>query len=270
MAGALEIVGTGLGHHANETGRSAAEFGRGAVGDDHELLHRVHVEGKGRTLTSPLLTEERIVEVGTVHHDVVLDALLAVHRDLVTVRSLHDGHTGGELGELQEVAAVVGQPVEVFAVDAHAVGGFRGLDQRRFGGDEDLVFGSGHLHGQAQIDGPADGQLNAFLHHGAEALQGRLDFVGTEGHQHTAETPGGVGHQNFLVICIDVQQGHGDTWQNRSGLINDRAFDDTGGGLGLPPEDRNHTQRQRKANRQNAQFLHFDLLQWISVDGADG
>ena len=61
-----------------------------AVGDDHHLLDRVLVERERRALAAALLAEERVVEVGAVHRDVVVDALLAVDADLVAVRPLHD------------------------------------------------------------------------------------------------------------------------------------------------------------------------------------
>ena len=69
----------------------AAELGVGALGHHHDLLDRVEVEGEGRPLAAALLAEERVVEVGAVHRDVVVDALLAVDRELVAVGALHDG-----------------------------------------------------------------------------------------------------------------------------------------------------------------------------------
>ena len=97
---------------------AAPELGVGALGHHHHLLDRVQVEGEGRALAAALLAEERVVEVGAVHGDVVGDALLAVDGQLVAVGALHDGHAGRELREVEEVAAVVRQAAERLLVDA--------------------------------------------------------------------------------------------------------------------------------------------------------
>ena len=115
---AVHLVGARLGDDVDEAAVGAAELGVGALGHDHHLLDRVEVEGEGRALAAALLAEERVVEVGAVDRDVVVDALLAVDRELVAVRALHDGDAGRELGEVEEVAAVVRQALDRRLVDA--------------------------------------------------------------------------------------------------------------------------------------------------------
>ncbi len=105
----MHVVGAGLGDDVDEAAVERPNSALAPVGHHHDLLHRVQVEGEGRPLAAALLAEERVVEVGAVHRDVVVDALLAVDRELVAVRALHDADARRELGEVEEVAAVVGQ-----------------------------------------------------------------------------------------------------------------------------------------------------------------
>jgi hypothetical protein len=106
----VHLVRAGLRHHVHEAAARAAELRVRPLGHDHHLLDRVEVEGEGRALAAALLAEERVVEVGAVHRDVVGDALLAVHADLVAVGPLHDRDARRELHEAEYVAPVVRQP----------------------------------------------------------------------------------------------------------------------------------------------------------------
>ena len=111
------LVRAGLGDDVDEAALRAAELGVRAVGHDDHFLDGVEVERERGTLAAALLAEERIVEVRAVDGDVVGDALLSVDGQLVAVRTLDDGHAGRELGQLEEVAAVVRQVRHGFFVD---------------------------------------------------------------------------------------------------------------------------------------------------------
>ena len=139
----------------------AAELRVRAVGDDDHFLHGVEVERERGTLAAALFAEERIVEVRAVDGDVVGDALLAVDRQLVAVRPLHDGHAGRELGHLEEVAAVVRKVGHRLFIEARRAFRARRLDERRLGGDDDL-FGDRGLR-QLDVDGArlADAEVDA-------------------------------------------------------------------------------------------------------------
>ena len=101
--------------------------------DDHDLLDRVEVEREGGPLAAALLAEERVVEVGAVDGDVVLDALLAVDRKLVAVGTLHDRDARRQLREVEEVAAVVREALDRRPVSmlGRALGARRLDDGRR-------------------------------------------------------------------------------------------------------------------------------------------
>ena len=108
---AVDRVGAGLGHDVDEAAGTASELGGRAVGHHLEFLDRVETDRKGRPLAAALLAEERVVVVRAVDRHVVVDALLAVDRNLVAVGTLHDGDSRRERHEAQEVAAVVRQIV---------------------------------------------------------------------------------------------------------------------------------------------------------------
>src|SRR5262249_40083151 len=107
VGASVQVVRSRLGHDVDEARRGAAELAVGAVGHDDDLLDRVQVERKGRTLAAALLPEEGIVEVGPVDRDVVLDSLLAVDRQLVAVGALDDRDARSQLGEVEVVVLEV-------------------------------------------------------------------------------------------------------------------------------------------------------------------
>ena len=129
--GALVPVGAALGHHVDEAADRAAELGRGAVGDDLELLHRLEADDVLGPLTAALLAEERVVGVGAVDHHVVVDAALAADADLGAVRSLDDADGRRQLDEVDEVAAVDRQLGHRLFVDQRGLLRTRRLDHRR-------------------------------------------------------------------------------------------------------------------------------------------
>ncbi len=114
---AVELIGAGLGDDVDEPAARTAEFGVSPIGDYHEVLHRVEVESERRPLATPLFAEERVVEVGAVHRDVVVNPSLSANADLVAVRALHDGHVGRERREVEDVATVVRQTLDHFGAE---------------------------------------------------------------------------------------------------------------------------------------------------------
>ena len=253
VGGALEVVGARFGDDGHKTGGGAAEFGRRAVGDDDEFLHGVEVEGEGRALTAALLTEEGVVEVGTVDRNVVLDTLLTVDRKFVAVRTLNDRHTRGELGQLEEVAAVVGDAVDGFAIDFDRVLRARNFDQRRLGGDHDFFFGGHQLHLNIDGQGGAEVQLEAFAHQGVEAVEADRHLVRAKRQQRRAVPAAIVGGELFGVVGAGIGEADRHSGQHGARRIGDGAFDDTGRGLALGKSQGGKKQgKQGQEDRQAA------------------
>ena len=180
-----------------------------------------------------LLAEEGVVEVCAVHRDVVLDALLAVDGNLVPIRPLNDADAGGQIHEIQHVAAVVGEAFDGCLVDLNGVLYPAGLDQGRIPGDGDDLLDFRDLHRQPQIDGLADGEPQTFLDQGGKTIQSGGDLVVAEGKQNTPESSSVVGDENLLEIGAGIEQGHRNPGQDTAGFVGDGSFDDAGGGLAL-------------------------------------
>src|SRR5207253_8162444 len=106
---APQLIGAGLRDDVDETGARPAELGRRAPGGDDDLLHGVEVERERWALAAALLSEEGVVEVGSVHRDNVEDAALAGDGELVAIRPLHDRDVGCEQRQIEVVAPVVRQ-----------------------------------------------------------------------------------------------------------------------------------------------------------------
>ena len=179
---AVEGVRPGLGHHVHEPAGGTAELGVGAGGRDHDFLHRIEIERERRALAAALLTEERIVEVGAVHRNVVVDALLPADRQLVAVRTLHDRHVGCEQRQVQIVAPVVGEARDR---RVRQTGGVLHLgrvhDRLRRLDDHRL-----QLHRrerQVQVHSLTDAQADAAAPRLAEADGPGADIVRPEGHE---------------------------------------------------------------------------------------
>src|ERR1019366_1007817 len=144
VSGTVKLIGSGFDGHADHPRRGAAEFGGVAVGYNLELLDGVDgrfddffliaVGGKnGLTVVIDAVEQER--SGGT---DLAADA----HSDGGSGDAV--GHTGDggncagrECGELQIVAAVEGQVLNLLVVDNGAYGGVRGLQQGCGGFDAD-------------------------------------------------------------------------------------------------------------------------------------
>src|SRR6266849_4497308 len=105
----MDSVGTRFGHYVDEAAGTTSELSRRAIRHHLELLDRVQADREGRPLAAALLAEEWVVVVRPVNRNVVVDAFLTVDRNLVAVRTLHDGDSGSERHKAQKVAAVVGQ-----------------------------------------------------------------------------------------------------------------------------------------------------------------
>src|SRR5712692_4407414 len=108
----MDLVGARFGDDVHEPARCAPELGVRPFAHHHYFPDRIAVERERGPLAAALLPEERVVEVRSVHGDVVVDAPLARHRQLVTVRSLYDRDVWGQEREVQIVAPVVGQTLD--------------------------------------------------------------------------------------------------------------------------------------------------------------
>jgi hypothetical protein len=236
VRGAVHLVRARLRDDVDEAALRAAELRVRAVGDHDHLFDGVEIERERGTLAAALLAEERIVEVGAVDGDVVGDALLSVDRKLVAVRPLHDGHAGRELGELEEVAAVVRQIGDRFLAEPRGPFRARRFDERRLGGDDDLFRDRGLR--QRELDGArlADAELDALHRLRIQPAERGLHFIRAEWQQHAAETALCIRDLLLFVVRGRVAQRDGDARQRDSRRIDDDAFDDAGRGLGLCEE----------------------------------
>jgi len=93
---------------------------------------------------------------------------------------LNDRDTRGQLGELEEVASVVGNRVEGVPADLDGVLRVGGIDQRRLGGDHDLFIDGTDFERQIQVDGRTDGELQTVAHQSLEPFEGRSNLVGSQ------------------------------------------------------------------------------------------
>src|SRR6185295_16582265 len=99
-------IGAALGDGVDKPAGASAELGRGADRDHLEFLDRFEANGERRALAAALLAEERVIGVGAVNREIVLDPFVPVDRDLVAVRALDDRYTGRKLHKLAEIAPV--------------------------------------------------------------------------------------------------------------------------------------------------------------------
>ena len=230
VQGAAQLVAARLGDDVDEAAAGTAELGVGPLGHHDHLLHGVEIEGEGRALAAALLAEEGVVEIRAVHGDVVVDPPLPGDAQLVAVRSLDDGGARRQQGQVEEVAAVVGQvPHRLLGQargrpapgDVHR--GHRGLD------DDRLHLGH-HLQGQFHgLPGP-------HRHSGpphftpSRGLYGHV--VGTEGQQGGGEGPQVGRGERALVVGAGLPDRDPGVGHGAAELVPDRAADHPGGGLG--------------------------------------
>ncbi len=208
VARAVKVVGARLGDDVDEARGGAAVLGVGPVGHDHDFGHRVEIESERGALASALLAEERIIEVRAVHRDVVLNAFLAVDRELVAVGPLDGSDAGRQLGEIEEVVAVVGKVLDGPLVDARYPLDARGLDDRRFARDGHFLLDARELGLEREADRLADREIDAFAHEGRESLRRDRDAVGAGRQAQGAEAALAVGREGLFVVGRGVLDRH--------------------------------------------------------------
>ena len=242
-----QLVGARLRDDVDEPARRAPELRVRTARDDHDFLHRIEIERERRALAAALLAEERVVEVGAVHGNVVVDPALSRDRQLVAVGPLHDRDVGREQGEVDVVAAVVRQAGHRLLRQPR-----RALDPRRVhdrlgGRDRDAR----HLHRaqlELQVDGLAQPQRDAGLARFGEADAPDHHVVSSQREQGSDEDAALVGLQGALEPGLRFPQLHRGTHRGRARWIGDDAADDAGGRLGLRdqrPRHRTACQQQR-------------------------
>ena len=228
-----DFVGAGLGDDVDETTGRTTELGRGALGDDQHFVDGVDVEGVGRSLTTALFTEERIVEIRTVDHHVVVDALLSVDGQAVAIRVLDQGGARGQEVEIEKIAILDGQSLDHFAVEEHLVLDPRGLDQVLGSGDGDLLTDGRELHLESDVEIATEPQDQALSYQRGKTFEGGRDGVGTQRHQGRIEATARLTDHRPRETRICVGHGDGDPGQRGAGLVLGKTLDDTGGCLGL-------------------------------------
>ena len=240
---APQLVGPRLRDYVDEPAGRAAELCVGAARQHHDLLHGVEIEGERRPLAAALLAEERIVEVGAVDRDVVVNALLPGDRQLVAVGSLDDRHLRGEQRQVQVVAPVVRQTGHRGARQARRVLRLRGFDYRRRRLDHHRL----ELHRrelQCEVDRLAEAQPDARAAGFAEAHAARGHIVRAERHEGGDENAPLVRRKLALEPRLRFAQGDRGSRNRRSRRVGDGAADDTSRGLRLGSEENGERESQ--------------------------
>ena len=237
----FQFVRAGLRDHVDEAAGRAAELGRRALVDDHHLLDRVLVESERRALAAPLLAEERVVEVGAVDDEVVEDAALAADVQLIAVGPLGERSARCEQGQVEEVPAVHGQPLDHLVGEPlggrHVFGRGRPVGVRRH---RDLL-GDDLLELDVEVQALADTKRQAGEpFHQSLVVPGHDQFVRPERQQRAGKGAGGRrlhGCHESRLGMLDQHLGAPD-----SGSVgpSDRAADDAGRRLGLGGRGRGH------------------------------
>ena len=266
-----QLVRARLRDHVDEPARGASELGVRAARDHHHLLHRVEVEGERRPLAAALLAEERVVEVGAVHRDVVVNTALSRDSELVPIGALHDGDVGRQQGEVEVVAAVVGQARHRWRRQARRILDARGIHDglgRRDG--HSLHFHRPEL--ELQVDRLPQAQRNAGLARLGEAHAPRRHVVRPERQQRTDEHTALVGPQGALESGLCLPQLHRGPHRRGSIRIEYDTADDAGRRLRLCVQRPNHgtAHHQRGQHDRNDPMQgseHEESASWGDVHG---
>ena len=227
---AAQRVGPRPRDHVDEPARGAAVLRGGALVHHDQVFDGVLIEGERGPLPAPLLSEERVVEVGAVDDEVVEDAALPGDVQLVAVRPLRDRRARREQRQVQEVAAVARQAVHHVLLNALRARDVRRVDGRRQFADDRHRLGRHDPERDVQIERLPHAQDGALDPLGAES-DGRRRHrqVVSPGRQEGAdERPGRGrlhrGHQIGLAVLDDDDRGG----HRRARRIADRAPDDSG------------------------------------------
>ena len=100
-------------------------------------------------------------------------------------------------------------------------------------GDHDLLLHADTLRVKREVHRLADAQLDALADEGGEAGEAHGHAVGAEGQQQAAEAAVRVGRDRALEVGGRVPHDDRGAGDGGAALVEDRAFDDAGGGLGL-------------------------------------
>src|SRR5258708_5941135 len=214
-------------------GTVAAEFGAVRIGLNRELLDRVRVGERKRSIEVGILVFAPVQGIHVRARDAAVDGVARRARALVQ-RAAAYGARNQDL-QLEDVAAVEGQlgnphPVDRLANDA----GWR-LHQRRRPGPRRLFTHLAHLKGDRNGDLLVHLEVNAGLLVGFESAQFHVDGVAATGNQRSVKIPLFVADARagidagVLIAQYDVGAGH----DGARGVLDghgDRARIELGGG----------------------------------------
>ena len=134
---AVHVVRAALRDDVHESAARSSELGVRSLRDDDHLAHGVEIERERRPLATALLAEERIVEIGAIDRDVVVNAALSADAEHVAVGALSDRDVRSEEREVEIVAAVVRKRAHDFGGEVCRFRRERGIDRRDLGDDGD-------------------------------------------------------------------------------------------------------------------------------------
>ena len=251
VRGARELVRARLRDDVHEASRGAPELrGRPLVHDD-DFLDRVLVEGEGGPLAAPLLAEEGVVEVRSVHGNVVEDPPLSSDVENRAVRTLRDGDARREERVVEEVAAVVGQVVDDLLGEPVGTRRVLGVDERRpvrRHGDLGHRDGPEFEYEVDDLSHPEYEPLGALVAELAHDPGG--DVVDPQRKERPHERSVGASHDGRDEAGRAMLDDHGGAGDGRSHGIADDPADDAGGRLGLRGRVRRGGAAQREHGEQ--------------------
>jgi hypothetical protein len=81
-AGAVPVIGTGLGDYVDDCAAGASKFRAGGIGGDAELLHNFVGKLVGSAVEAAGLGEEGVVEVAAIDQEAVLESAQSAERQV--------------------------------------------------------------------------------------------------------------------------------------------------------------------------------------------
>ena len=248
---ARELVRARLRDDVHEAARGAPELRRRPLAHDDDFLDGVLVEGEGRALPAALFAEEGVVEVGSVHGNVVEDPPLSPDVEDFAVRTLRHGHARSEERVVEEVAAVVGQVVDDLFGKPMGTRRVPGVDEGRpvrrhrdLGHRDGLEF----EHEIEDLSYAEDEPFGALVAELPQRPGG--DVVDAQRKERAHERPVRARHDRRREAGGAMLDDHGGAGHGRSHRVADDPPDDAGRRLGLRGRARRGGAAQREHGEQ--------------------
>ena len=139
---------------------------------------------------------------------------------------------GAELNEVVDVAGEQGDAVDGFSGDQLADGGVAGIDERGGFSDGDDLTDLADLEDEVDGGDLVNGDADILLDHGAKALGGGADLVGSGRQRDKVVEAGAGGDGGELGAGSRVRGGDGGPGNDGTGGVGDETADAAAAGLG--------------------------------------